>query len=235
MATKLNTSTDIELLTPSTQYAMSDQGHGASNPDMVKYNMYYTASMCNVRLNQGDASSPTIYYMQSKTATTDPRLLLRRGPDKKAPVVSFCKMHYTSSDMMIGLGNCEDKSGLENTTFEELVRERNMLRSSDYRFSTEDSAKGERVEFVWKKDRKYVATSIYTCEDPQGRCVARMLSGGAWNWKKGGEVDVAEGAVGLGTKELLIVSAMAIWVWEGLSGRSYFKGYDKSVQKGKSA
>lgn len=200
---------------------------------MYKYNMYYTTSMCNVRLNIGDASSATEYYVQSKSILASPRLLLRRGPDKKAPVVAFAKCHYTSTNMIMGLGDCEDKSDTTSTTFEELTRDKNMFRSSDYRFSTEDGASGKRVELVWHKDRFLVGTSVYNCVDPQGQIVARMLSGGAWNWKKGGEIEIAEEGVDLATKELLLVSGMAIWAYEGLSGRSYFRGYNNSKEKGK--
>ena len=65
--------------------------------------------------------------------------------------------------------------------------------------------------------------------DGSGRNVANMYSGGFVNWRKGGEIEIVEG-VDKGLEEMLIISALAIWIaeasWSALQG--YEKGGGKS-------
>lgn len=68
--------------------------------------------------------------------------------------------------------------------------------------------------------------TVYRCVDEGGRVVAGLLSGGMLNWKKGGEIEVADG-VERKLEELLIVSVLAIFVAE--AGWSIFQGYSGAV------
>ncbi|KAK3173418.1 hypothetical protein OEA41_006747 [Lepraria neglecta] len=197
---------------------------------MTKYNMYYTASRLNLTLHDGPPSTPAIYYMESDCSLSKLLLLLRRGDAKTSPMVAFAKLPLTSRHMQIGKGDCGKDAG-DQIVWEELHREKNLLFRSDYHFGTsEGDESGKRAEFDWRKNQKKLGKTVYDCLDRGGRTVAKMFSGGGLNWKKGGEVEVLE-ELDEGLKEVLIVSALAIWAMEGLNYKSLFQGFSSEDKK----
>ena len=192
---------------------------------MIKYNMYYTFSRLNVTLHQGDSSTPATYYLESDCGLTKYLLYLRRGDAKTSPMIAFAKMPLTSRHIQLGKGDYHQQKADDQIRWEELHRAENCFRRSDYRFSTEELGKPE--EFDWRKDRGKVAATVYDCVDRSGRTVGRLLSGGALNWKKGGEIEVLEG-LDERLRERVLVSGLAIWFQEALSYQSWLKGYSSS-------
>ncbi|RYP32010.1 hypothetical protein DL767_005455 [Monosporascus sp. MG133] len=208
---------------------------------LKKYHLYYTTSRLDARLHLGSSTSPATYYFETHMSLTSPQLLLRRGDSKSAPMVNFGQLRTTSRHMLLGRGDYHAlvQAGKQHQiTWEELRRDKNTLRRSDYRFSTAEGGGGgggsgtgrRRAEYRWRKDRGKALKTVYDCLDEDGRVVARLLSGGAFNWKKGGEIDVLEG-VDEGLEGYLIMSALAIWVMEAFQYQSLLQGYESSREK----
>ncbi|KAI4126726.1 MAG: hypothetical protein LQ341_006850 [Variospora aurantia] len=198
-----------------------------SGENMTKYHMYYTASRMNVKLHKDDASTPAVYYLKSVYSWTKLMLELRRGDTKASPMIAFAKLRMTSRHVQIGKGDNYSQQGPDNQiAWDELRRAKNIFCRSDYHFSTaEGSEMGKKTEFDWRKDRGKVAATVYDCVDKTGRAVAKMFSGGALNWSKAGEIEVAEEGLDEGLKEMLITSALAIWAMEAFAYQSVFQGY----------
>ena len=194
---------------------------------MTKYNMYYTTSRLNVTFHEGLASTPAVYYAESESFTLKPYFFLRRGGSKQSPMVAFVKFHMTSRHMQIGRGDF--KKGAENQLiWEDLKREKSLLCRSDYQFGTSiGSETGGRREYRWRKDKGKVASTVYECLDDEGKTVAKLFSGGALNWRKGGELDVLN-ILDQGLREILMASALGIWTMEAFNYGSLVPGYGKS-------
>ena len=127
----------------------------------------------------------------------------------------------------MGLGDCDNDPAIQ-LTWEELRRERNSLRRSDYEFSASIGSSGPRQTYRWRRDKQHYAKTIYECVDDSGQVVAQLLSGGFYNFNKGGETKVVEG-LGVELEALLIISALAVWVFE--AGWSVFQGYPSKGAK----
>jgi len=190
---------------------------------MKNYILCYTFSRTNAKLHLGSTSGPCVYYMESATmAITNPQIMLRAGDSKTSPMVAFARLQTTSRHVLIGSGD-HQRDPAERLVWEELHREKNFLRCSDYVFGTPVGS-GHRRTYRWRKDKNKFAKNVYKCVDDEGEVVANMLSGGMFNWKKGGEIGIAEG-LERGLEELLIVSALAIWTVEALLGQAVLQGY----------
>lgn len=193
--------------------------HPTPSSAMKTYNMYYTLSRSNVKLHLGSSSTPCIYYGESTFLTTQPQLRLRSGDSKHAPVVAIAKVHWISRHILLGCGNYNEETE-RSLVWEEMRREKLRLLRSDYEFDTSVGL-GPRKTYGWRV-AKYWTKTVYRCVDDEGRQVASLLSGGFLCWSKGGEIEIAEG-LDKRLEELLIVSALAIWVAE--AGWSFSKGY----------
>lgn len=194
---------------------------------MKTYHLYYTPSMTNLKLLLGSSSGPCTYFMESSILTRKPQIQLRHGDSKSCPMVAFARLQTTSRHMLLGSGDYQ-KDPEERLVWEELHRAKHVMRRSDYEFGTSIGSgigSGPRRTYSWKKDMEKVSATVYACVDESGEVVARMLSGGAFNWDKGGEIKVAEG-LEKGLEELLLVSALALWAAEALMSRSIKKGYE---------
>ena len=198
---------------------------------MIKYNMYYTTSRLNVTLHEGDSSTPATYYLESDCSLTKSLVFLRRGNAKISPMVAFAKMPLTSRHIQLGKGDYSRQKAEDGIVWEELHRDKNCFRRSDYQFTTTDGNDelGKRQEFNWRKDREKCAKTVYECLDGSGRTVARLFSGGALNWKKGGEVEVLED-LDEQLRETVLLSALAVWFQEALCYQSWLKGYSGSSE-----
>ena len=198
---------------------------------MIKYNMYYTASRLNVTLHEGKSSTPATYYMESDCSLTKCMLFLRRGDAKTSSMVAFAKMPLTSRHMQMARGDYYQQKAENQIAWEQLHRAENCFRRSDYQFSTLEGngEPGKREEFDWRKDRGKRAATVYDCLDRSGRTVAKLFSGGAFNWKKGGEIEVLEG-LDEHLRETVILSALAIWFHEACCYQSWLKGYSGSSE-----
>ena len=198
---------------------------------MIKYNMYYTTSRLNATLHEGPSSTPATYYLESDCAWTKCLLYLRRGNAKTSSMVAFAKSSLTTRHIQMGKGDYRQQKAEDQINWEELHREKNTFRCSDYQFSTVEGKDGlgKREEFDWRKDRTKRATTVYDCLDRSGRTVARLLSGGMLNWKKGGEVEVLEG-LDEQLRETVLMSALAIWFQEALCYQTWLKGYSGSSE-----
>ena len=135
-------------------------------------------------------------------------------------MVAFAKLHATSRHVLLGSGDYQ-KDPEERLVWEEMRREKFRLQRSDYEFDT-SVGPGPRRKYGWRRDKEHLTKTAYRCVDDAGQVVASMLSGGMFNWKKAGEIEIAEG-LEKGFEELLIVSALAIFVAE--AGWSVFQGY----------
>lgn len=193
---------------------------------MIKYNMYYTTSRLNVTLHEGQSSTPATYYLESDCSLTKCLLYLRRGNSKTSSMVAFTKSSLTTRHIQMGKGDYHQEKAGDQIAWEELHREKNSFRRSDYQFSTIEGNEelGKREEFDWRKDRAKRATTVYDCVDRSGRTVAKLFSGGVLNWKKGGEVEVLKG-LDEQLRETVLMSALAIWFQEALCYQSWLKGY----------
>jgi hypothetical protein len=195
-----------------------------------KYLMYFTVSRFNARLHPSSKMNPATYYFETSISQSAPQFLLRRGDSKMAPMVNFLKLRNSSRHALLGKGDFT-KQPEEQLIWEELRREKNLMHSSDYQFGTaEGSVTGRRAEFYWRKNKVARLKTVYDCLDENGRVVARLFSGGAFNWRKGAEIEVLE-RLDQGLEGLLIMSALAIWASEGRGFRSLVSGFssrDKS-------
>ena len=202
--------------------AYSDISEPNSEPapeNMKKLNIYYTKSRCNARLHAGSSSTPAIYYGQTSFSLHSPQLMLRKGDSKTSPMIGFAKCKTTSRHMMIGTGDFQ-KDPEESLKYEELRREKNTLHRSDYFFGTAlGSREGRRAEYQWVKDKNKHYKTAYECRDESGRVIARLFSGGMFNWRKGGVVELAEG-LDAEFEQLLLMSTLAIWTMEAFNYQS---------------
>ena len=199
--------------------------------DMLKYNAYYTTSRSNATLHLGNAFSPAIYYLESELFTLKPWLFLRKGDSKKSPMVSFVRFHLMSRHMLVGRGDCQKDSEL-TVNWETLERERNILFKSGYGFSTvEGSENGELRRFTWNKVELVTAATIYECVNESGTVVGKLRSGGLFNWKKGGEMEVMK-TLDEGLREIILATAMGVYFMEFVNYKSLRAGYghDKDTQ-----
>lgn len=136
-------------------------------------------------------------------------------------MVAFARVHYRTRNIGLGLGDFQ-KDAEKDLVWEDMRREKFRLVRSDYEFES-PAGLGPRRTYGWRVD-KHMTKTIYRCVDDAGHIVANLLSGGMVNWRKGGEIEMAEG-LEKRLEELLIVSALAIWAAE--AGWSVFPGYSK--------
>ena len=194
---------------------------------MKTYNIYYTTSRLNARLHLGSASGPCTYYAESKLLTTKPSFLLRAGSSKSAPLVASAKLACLDRNILLGCSDSQSNNSPVNLTWEVLRRNHMRLVRSDYEFETSIGAStpGKRTRYRWqvtKENLEHYFKTLYCCVDDQGRVVASLRSGGMTNLRKGGEIDIAQ-SLEKGLEDLLVVSALGIWVAE--AGWSVFQGY----------
>ena len=197
---------------------------------MKTYTMYYTTSRTNVTLHLGLSSSSTtpVYYGEGHCLgyiTNKPQILLRAGESKSSPIVAAARLHATSRNIQLGLG---DPAG--SIMWDDMRREKLRLVRSDYEFDTSHGdEKGAKRSYSWAREKVSMRT-VYKCVDDKGAVVASMSSGGMFNWKKGGEIEVVEG-IEKSFEELLILSALSIFYAE--AGWSTLKGYESGHSKQK--
>lgn len=145
-------------------------------------------------------------------------------------MVAFAKLSsLTGKHNGIGLGDFQ-KGSEGALVYEEFTREKNILKRSDYTFTAAVEYSTQRRKYTWKKDMKEKISTSYECVDEDGQVVGKMYSGGAFNWRNAGSIEVTESAE-KGLEELLIISALSIWTIEGLSGWSMVKAERKEDQK----
>ncbi|RYP46501.1 hypothetical protein DL768_007297 [Monosporascus sp. mg162] len=238
----MNTTSPPQAESPSADHTQDVDDDVVLEPaksGLKKYHLYYTTSRLDARLHLGSSASPATYYFETHMSLASPQLLLRRGDSKSAPMVNFARLRPTSRHMLLGRGDYHAlvQAGKQHQiAWEELRRDKNILRRSDYRFSTDEGGGGgsetgrRRAEYRWCKNKEKALKTVYDCVDEDGRVVARLLSGGVFNWKKGGEIDVLEG-VDEGLEGYLIMSALAIWVMEAFEYQSLLQGYENSSKK----
>ncbi|KAI1339654.1 hypothetical protein F5Y15DRAFT_381615 [Xylariaceae sp. FL0016] len=199
-------------------------------PGFKKYLLYYTTSRLNVTLHLGSSSNPATYYCETQLKLKSPQLLLRRGDAKTSPMVSFARLQTTSRHMLLGKGDYNALSK-DEIAWEELHREKNALKCSDYTFSTKvGGGAGGTAAFRWRKDTSKTWSTVYDCVDERERVVARLFSGGMFNFKKGGEVDVVVEGLSQDLEECLLMSSLAIWSFEALDYHSILQGYESGNQ-----
>ena len=202
----------------------------STSKGMIRYNAYYTTSRTNMTLHIGPPSTPATYYMESDCSLKGLMILLRRGDAKTSPIVAFARLPWTSRHLQLGTGDYHNIDA-DQITWVELHRDRSVLVRSDYHFSTsEGDDLGKRAEFDWRKDKEKPAMTVFDCTDKYERVVAKMASGGGFNWNKGAEIEVLE-EMREGLSELLIVGALAIWTVEGLNYRSLRQGYSNENKR----
>jgi hypothetical protein len=200
---------------------------------MKAYYMTYTTSRKNAQLHSSSATGPIEYYMESYLMAS--KIALRAGDSKSSPMVAFAKLaSFSGKHNSIGLGDfTKEKEDAGSLLYEELIREKNVFRRSDYSF-TASSPSGGRSQYIWMKDMSKKISTSYRCVEDGGRVVAEMHSGGALNWKNGGSIGVTEG-LDQGLERLLIVSALSIWAVEGIMGWSLAKSDGKIGSPAKDA
>ena len=197
-------------------------------PPMSTLNMFYTTSRLNATLHSGSDSSTPEYYLESTTIAIKPSLYLREGDSKKSPMVAFARTNWALRNMTIGLGDLK-RDPPADLTSERLQREKNTLRRSDYHVTIwVDAENGvqQPKTLTWRKDKSALGRTVYVCVDQDGIVQGRLRSGGLFNWKKAGEIDVSDN-LSRDEKSLFLVSAGGVWALEGLNYRSMVRGYDK--------
>ena len=201
-------------------------GHGP----MTTLSMYYTTSRTNVTIHDGSSSSPTLYYLESDVFTRKPCLYLRQGDSKSSPMVAFVKARWTMRQMMIGLGDYHKHaagaaSEGEDQVWEKLEREKNNFRRSDYHVTILGDG-GETKTLSWRKDKSASFKTVYVCVDQDDKVVGRLRSGGMFNFKKGGEIDVSDSLTET-ERVMLLAAAGGIWGLEAFNYQSLNRGFDK--------
>ncbi|KAJ2983845.1 hypothetical protein NQ176_g391 [Zarea fungicola] len=89
------------------------------------------------------------------------------------------------------------------------------------------SVKKQPRTLTWRKDRSASFKTVYACiDDEDGSVVGRLRSGGMFNWKKGGEIDVLD-SLTESQRRLFLVAAGGIWALEALNYQSLERGFDK--------
>lgn len=208
---------------------------------MTTLNMYYTTSRTNVTIHDGPSSSPALYYLESHALSRTPSVFLRHGDSKSAPMVAFVNTRWTARQMVIGLGDSKSQKQQhpDDQALDKMCRERNNFRRSDYHvtvLSDDDDEGGGGASggatkqprtLTWRKDRSASFKTVYACiDDEDGSVVGRLRSGGMFNWKKGGEIDVLDSLTESQTR-LFLVAAGGIWALEALNYQSLERGFDK--------
>ncbi|KAJ3495423.1 hypothetical protein NLG97_g3406 [Lecanicillium saksenae] len=205
--------------------AISDLGDSESaNIPMRTFNMYYTTFRLSATIHMGDSSSLPLYFLESSVFTTSPSLYLRRGGKKSSPMVSFVKARWTSRQLILGLGDCTTGGNEGAQAWDTLSREKSNFRRSDYHVTvlSRDGSKGMR-SLTWQKDKSKRFRTVYACLDENGQVVGRLRSGGMFNWKKAGEIDLAE-TLGESDTELLLAAAGGIWGVEAMNYQTWLSG-----------
>lgn len=197
-------------------------------PPMTVLNMFYTTSRLNATLHEGDASTPALYYLESSILARKPSLFLRKGGKKSSPMVSFVKASWALRHMMVGRGDCKKDTDWEQKV-DKVMREKGVWHRSDYKVTIlGDSAQGEPPEttLILRKDMSHTFKTVYTCVDEHNNVLGYLHSGGMLNWKKGGEIGVANGLTET-QKELFLAAAGGVWGLEALNYRSIGRGFEK--------
>lgn len=196
---------------------------------MKAYKLYYTLSRLNITYHLSSSSSAETanYYGESHWAgfvTGRPQLILRLGDAKTSPIIAAAKLNKTSKDIQLCLGDYEnDDEG--KVVWEDMRRDKTRLLRGDYTISTSlGSVDGVRRTYNWRRDAEKAVRTVYNCVNDKGEVMARMASGGMLNWKKAGEIDVAEGLEDA-METLLLVGASGIFFAE--AGWSFGRGYEK--------
>ena len=221
-------------------YELQTIAFGTPKPGFKKYVLWYKLGWLDGTLHLGSSKTPPVYFFQSKISRSLPQLYLRRcvaGEDEKSgPVVNFARLPSTSRHMLLGRGTySKEADDAGQIAWEELTRDKNMLHRSDYHFSTsvgDTSALGNaKTPFRWRKNMERLLSTVYDCvNEKTGDVVARLFSGGAFDMKKGGEFDVAEG-LSRDLEEYLIMSSIAIWASEALNYGSLLSGFSSSSKE----
>ena len=202
---------------------------------MKTYKLYYTLARLNVTLHLSSSTSaePATYYAETcwgGFVTNKPQLILRHGGTKTSPIVAAAKLHTTSKDIQLCLGNYENDHE-KKVVWEDMRRDKTRMLRGDYVFSTAiGSADGVPRTYSWKRDTEKMGRTVYNCVNDQGEVVAKVASGGFFNWKKAGEIDIAEG-LEEAMETLLLVGAGALIFAE--AGWSVGRGYEKGSTKEK--
>ncbi|RYP93544.1 hypothetical protein DL770_000286 [Monosporascus sp. CRB-9-2] len=185
------------------------------------YRVTYLYAYIHIIWSQNHAS----YFFQWRMwSLSSPQLLLRRGESKKGPMINFAKYHPLSRTIQLGKGDYT-KQPKSQLAWEELRRDKNFLRRSDYHFTTAEGSKtGSKVTFRWRKNKQKYLRTVYNCVDEDGREVAKLFSGGMVNVAKAAEIDLLMG-LDQGLEEFLLMSALAVWAMECMGLRSILPGY----------
>lgn len=197
-------------------------------PPMSTLNMFYTTSRLNATIHSGTDSSTPQYYLESTTFSLKPSLYLREGDSKKSPMVAFAQTNWALRNLTIGLGDYE-KNAPADLTSERLLRDKNTLRRSDYHVTIwidAENGSQQPKTLTWRKDKSALGKTVYVCIDQDGFVQGRLRSGGLFNWKKAGEIDVSDN-LSQDEKRLFLLSAGGVWALEGLNYRSIGRGYEK--------
>lgn len=214
------------MTTRSTRDNPPNPAHQPELGAMIRYDVFYTTSRMHARLHKSSQPGSAVYYVESKLFTFQPWFYLRKGDAKTSPMVAFVKFFLLSRHMLVGRGDCQrDPEG--ELVWEKLEREKDLLSRSDYHFSTaQGSPDGRLTRITWRKDRSESLKTVYHCVDEGGRRIASLWSGGILNWKKAGEVEVAE-SLDEGLTEILLATALGIWMMEYCNYKSLVRGYKK--------
>lgn len=139
-------------------------------------------------------------------------------------MINFAKYQPLSRNVQLGKGDYT-KRPKSQLASEQLRRDKNFLRRSDYHFTTaEGSRTGDKTTLCWCKNKQKLARTIYNCVDEDGEVVARLFGGGMINVAKAAEVDILMG-LEQGLEEFLLMSALAVWAMEAMALRSILPGY----------
>ena len=202
---------------------------------MKTYKLYYTLARLNVtfHLSSSTSAEPATYYGETcwgGYVTNKPQVILRHGGTKTSPIVAAAKLHTTSRDIQLCVGNYENDHE-KKVVWEDMRRDKNRMVRGNYVFSTAiGSIDGVPRTYNWKRDTEKVGSTVYNCVNDQGEVLAKVASGGMLNWKKAGEIDIVEG-LEEAMETLLLVGAGSIIFAE--AGWSCWSGYEKGSTKEK--
>ncbi|RYP21389.1 hypothetical protein DL765_002290 [Monosporascus sp. GIB2] len=187
--------------------------------------MFYTVAYFNGYIHTVWSQNHASYFFQWRSwSLSSPQLILRRGGSRKGPMINFAKYHHLSRTIQLGKGDYT-KQPKSQLAWEEMRREKNFLRRSDYHFTTAEGSKtGDKMTFRWRKNKQKSLRTVYNCVDEDGREVARLFSGGVVNVAKAAEIDLLLG-LEQGLEEFLLMSALAVWAMETMWLRSILPGY----------
>lgn len=144
-------------------------------------------------------------------------------------MVAFAKTNWGLRNLIIGLGDYEKSDPAELTT-ERLLRDKNIIRRSDYHVTIGVAAGSDGQQpktLTWRKDKYAPSRTVYVCIDQDGIVQGRLRSDGMFNWNKAGEIEVSDN-LSQDEKRLFPVSAGGVWALEALNYRSIGRGYEKT-------